>query len=180
MWPRIQGMVFMSLSRSHVAVAVMFMACVATSYFQADPIQARQQSRDEQLIREARARSNAAIALMTRQPWLDCGWTMCTSSDRRVRRLPVANAINSAWHSSLRHARTRSTSANLQRSTCTCHGRWRRSVGTGPPDGPTGRHCRHGGNVHGAVASGRWDVVGPGRTLRTTRCSGSRYCSQRP
>lgn len=52
----------MTLSRYHVAVVVTFMACVATSYFQASPIHAGQQSRDEQLIREARARSNAAIA----------------------------------------------------------------------------------------------------------------------
>jgi ketosteroid isomerase-like protein len=52
-------MVFMSLR--HVAVAVVFVACVSTSHFQANPVQARQQSTDERLIREARARSNAAI-----------------------------------------------------------------------------------------------------------------------
>ena len=52
----------MTLSRCHVAVVVTFMACVVTSYFQANPIHASQQSSDEQIIREARARSNAAIA----------------------------------------------------------------------------------------------------------------------
>ena len=54
-------MVFMSLSRYHVAVVVMCIACVATSYYRANPIHASQRSRDEQLIREARAKSNAAI-----------------------------------------------------------------------------------------------------------------------
>jgi uncharacterized protein (TIGR02246 family) len=55
-------MVVMSRSGYHAVFAAMFVASIATSYFQANPIQARQQSRDEQLIREARARSNAAIA----------------------------------------------------------------------------------------------------------------------
>ena len=67
--------VFMSLNRYHVTVLAICAACVATSYFQANPIHARQQSGDEQLIREARARSNAAIrghdpAAMARL-WMD-------------------------------------------------------------------------------------------------------------
>jgi len=52
----------MSRSGYHVVFAAMFVASIATSYFRAIPIQARQPSKDEQLIREARARSNAAIA----------------------------------------------------------------------------------------------------------------------
>ena len=64
---------FMSLSR--VAVVVMCVACVSASVFQGNPIHAGQLSRDEQLIREARARSNAAIrahdpAAMARL-WMD-------------------------------------------------------------------------------------------------------------
>jgi ketosteroid isomerase-like protein len=51
----------MTLNRYHVAVAVTLMACVATLSFETNPVLARQQTRDEQLIREARARSNAAI-----------------------------------------------------------------------------------------------------------------------
>lgn len=65
----------MTLNRYHVAIAVVFVVCVSTSYFQANPVHARQPSRDEQLIREARARSNAAIraqdpAAMARL-WMD-------------------------------------------------------------------------------------------------------------
>jgi uncharacterized protein (TIGR02246 family) len=53
----------------------MLVACVSTSYFPANTLQARQQPKDEQLIREARARSNAAIrahdpAAMARL-WMD-------------------------------------------------------------------------------------------------------------
>jgi ketosteroid isomerase-like protein len=48
--------------RYPVVAAAMVVACAATSYFQANPVRARQQSSDEQLIREARERSNAAIA----------------------------------------------------------------------------------------------------------------------
>jgi ketosteroid isomerase-like protein len=45
-----------------VAVIVLLMVCVSMSNFQTNPVLASQQPRDEQLIREARARSNAAIA----------------------------------------------------------------------------------------------------------------------
>ena len=55
-------MVFKRPRHHRVAVAIAFVACAATSYHQPDPVQARQQSTDERLIREARARSNAAIA----------------------------------------------------------------------------------------------------------------------
>jgi uncharacterized protein (TIGR02246 family) len=51
----------MILTRRHVAIAVL-MICVSTSYFRANLSYANQQPRDEQLIREARAKSNAAIA----------------------------------------------------------------------------------------------------------------------
>ena len=42
------------LRQTKAVFAAMFVASIATSYFQANPIQARQQSRDEQLIREAK------------------------------------------------------------------------------------------------------------------------------
>jgi ketosteroid isomerase-like protein len=65
----------MTLSRCHVAVLFTLIACVATSYYRANPIHASQEPRDEQLIREARAKSNAAIrahdlAAMARL-WMD-------------------------------------------------------------------------------------------------------------
>ena len=68
-------MVVMSLRRYLVAVVVMLVACASLSYFRANLVLARQQSGDEQLIREARARSNAAIgahdpAAMARL-WMD-------------------------------------------------------------------------------------------------------------
>ncbi len=49
-------------SRLRVAVGLTAMACVATSFCESDVVTARQQSTDELTIREARARSNAAIA----------------------------------------------------------------------------------------------------------------------
>ena len=65
----------MSINRYCVTVLAICAACVATSYFRANSIHASQQSGDEQLIREARARSNAAIrghdpAAMARL-WMD-------------------------------------------------------------------------------------------------------------
>lgn len=65
----------MRLSRFHAALAFTFAVCAATPYYRTHPVQAWQQSTDEQLIREARARSNAAIrahdaAAMARL-WMD-------------------------------------------------------------------------------------------------------------
>jgi ketosteroid isomerase-like protein len=51
----------MSLCRYQVALAVILVVCASTSHFQVNRVQARQQLTDEQLVREARARSNAAI-----------------------------------------------------------------------------------------------------------------------
>ncbi len=65
----------MSLCRYHVGIAAVFVACVSTSHVQVIPVEARQQTRDEQLIREARARSNAAIRardpVAMAQLWMD-------------------------------------------------------------------------------------------------------------
>ena len=65
----------MRVSRYRVALALTVVACAATSYDRTHPVQAWQPSKDEQLIREARARSNAAIrahdpAAMARL-WMD-------------------------------------------------------------------------------------------------------------
>jgi uncharacterized protein (TIGR02246 family) len=65
----------MRLCRYRVAAIFMLVACVSTSHFAANPVRASQQPKDEQLIREARARSNAAIrahdpAAMARL-WMD-------------------------------------------------------------------------------------------------------------
>ena len=130
-------MVFMSLSRYRVAVIVMSAACVAMSYFQANPIHARQQSRDEQLIREARARSNAAIAAhdpaaMARL-WMDDvsrGVEINRYADCRSR-------TQSAAHGTAVTSRqdTIYLPPTLRRSAGICRGGWRRSVGSGPPDG---------------------------------------------
>jgi uncharacterized protein (TIGR02246 family) len=42
-------------------MAIAFVACAAASYHRFDRLEARQQPTDEQMIRDARARSNAAI-----------------------------------------------------------------------------------------------------------------------
>jgi uncharacterized protein (TIGR02246 family) len=52
----------MGPKRYGLAVAVALVACAAASHWQSEPVEARQQSTEERMIREARARSNAAIA----------------------------------------------------------------------------------------------------------------------
>ena len=99
------------------------------------PGQGSQQSTDAQLIRDARAHSNAAIAAhdpaaMARL-WKDDVHVVRSTGAQVAGR--EANQQRMAQQFAARL--TRSTFDNLQPSTCTCHGRWRQSVGSGPPDG---------------------------------------------
>src|SRR5918996_520197 len=56
------AMVVMRSKRYYVAAGVALVVCAAVSHYRSDPLAARQPSTDERMIRDARARSNAAIA----------------------------------------------------------------------------------------------------------------------
>ena len=125
----------MNLCRYHVVAVVVFVACITTAYFAANPVQARQQSKDEQLIREARARSNAAIRAHDPEAmarlWMEDVHVVRSTGAQVAGREPNRQRMAQQFAS----RPIPSTSANPQQSTCTYRGQWRRSVANGLPDG---------------------------------------------
>jgi uncharacterized protein (TIGR02246 family) len=174
-------MVFMSLSRYHVALVVTFMACVATSYFQANPIHASQQSRDEQLIREARARSNAAIAAhdpaaMARL-WMDDVHVVRSTGTQ------VAGRESNQQRMAQQFATRPDTIYVRQPSAIDVYLPWAMASERGEwtarwtePDGAVdmaGTYMAQWRRI-----DGMWLIQA--ELYVPTRCAGSKYCSQRP
>ena len=119
----------------YLVAAVVMVACVSTLSFRANPVHANQQSGDEQLIREARARSNAAIAAhdpaaMARL-WKDDVHVVRSTGARVAGR--EANRERMAQQFA-----ARPDTIYVRQPLAVdvyCSGRWRQSVGSGPPDG---------------------------------------------
>ena len=171
----------MSPSRYHVAVVAMFVASVAALDFQANPAQARQQSRDEQLIREARARSNAAIAAhdpaaMARL-WMDdvhvvrSTGAQVAGRERNQQRMAqqFATRPDTIY---VRHASAIDVylpwAMASERGDWTA--RWTESDGTVDMAGTYMAQWRR--------IDGVWLIQA--ELYVPTRCAGSKYCSQRP
>lgn len=170
----------MSVSRYHVAVVVVFMACV-TSYFQANPIHASQRSRDEQLIREARAKSNAAIrahdpAAMARL-WMDDVHVVRSTGAQVAGRGPNQQRMAQQFATRPDTIYVREPSAidvYLPWAMASERGAW--TAKWTEPDGivdMAGTYMAQWRRIDGV-----WLIQA--ELYVPTRCSGSRYCSQRP
>ena len=171
----------MSSRRCHVAIAVLFVACVPPSYFQANPVQAGQQSRDEQLIREARARSNAAIrahdpaamALL----WMDDVHVVRSTGAQ------VAGRESNQQRMAQQFASRPDTIYDRQPSAIDVYLPWGMASERGDwtarwtePDGTVdmaGTYMAQWRRINGV-----WLIQA--ELYVPTRCVGSRYCSQRP
>jgi uncharacterized protein (TIGR02246 family) len=160
-----------------VAVAAI---CVAT-YHQFNPVQAQQSSKDEQTIRQARARSNAAIAahdpMAIAQFWVDDVVVVRSTGAQLVGR--DANQKRLAQQFATRpdtvYVRTPSTiDVYVPWEMASERGEW------------TGRWTEPDGVVDtGGTYMAQWRRVNGVWLIRAelyvpTRCSGSKYCSQRP
>jgi uncharacterized protein (TIGR02246 family) len=164
-----------------VAMAVAFAACVAASYFGLEPVRARQQPTDEQLIREARARSNAAIAAhdpaaMARL-WMDDIHVVRSTGAQ------VAGRAANQQRMSQQFATRPDTIYIRQPSAIDVYLPWAIASERGEW---TGRWTEPDGKVETAgTYMAQWRRVDGGWLIQAelyvpTRCVGSRYCSQRP
>jgi ketosteroid isomerase-like protein len=168
-------------SRYHVAAAVMFVACVSTSYFQPNPVHARQQSPDEQLIREARARSNAAIR--ARDPvamarlWMDDVHVVRSTGAQ------VAGRERNQQRMAQQFATRPDTIYVREPSAIDVYLPWAMASERGDW---TARWTEPDGTVDMAgTYMAQWRQIDGVWLIQAelyvpTRCAGSRYCSQRP
>lgn len=165
----------------HVGVAIIFVACCSASSFHATSVQATQQSKDEQLIREARARSNAAIrahdpAAMARL-WMDDVHVVRSTGAQVAGR--EANQQRMAQQFSSRP----DTIYVRQPSAIDVYSPWAMASERGEwtarwtePDGVVemaGTYMAQWRRVDGV-----WLIQA--ELYVPTRCAGSKYCSQRP
>lgn len=171
----------MTLRCYPVAVVVTFMACVAISYLPATPIHASQQSRDEQLIREARARSNAAIrahdpAAMARL-WMDDVHVVRSTGAQVAGREPNQQRMAQQFATRPDTIYVRQPSAidvYLPWAIASERGAW--TARWTEPDGTVdmaGTYMTQWRRIDGV-----WLIQA--ELYVPTRCAGSRYCSQRP
>lgn len=153
----------MNLCRYRVAVAVILVACASTSHFQVSHAHARQPPTDEQLIRDARARSNAAIRahdpVAMARLWMDdvhvvrSTGAQVAGRERNQQRM----AQQFATHPDTIYVRNPSAiDVYLPWAMASERGDWTaRWTETRRPR----RHVRH---VHGSVAADRWSVADTG------------------
>jgi uncharacterized protein (TIGR02246 family) len=174
-------MVIMRFRSCHVPLVVTLMACVAASYFQANPTHASQQSRDEQLIRESRARSNAAIAAhdpaaMARL-WMDDVHVVRSTGSQ------VAGREGNQQRMAQQFATRPDTIYVRQPSAIDVYLPWAMASERGEW---TGRWTEPDGIVDMAgTYMAQWRRIDGVWLIQAelyvpTRCAGSRYCSQRP
>ena len=171
----------MIINRYHVTVLAICAACVATSYFQANPIHARQQSGDEQLIREARARSNTAIrghdpAAMARL-WMDDVHVVRSTGAQVAGRERNQQRMAQQFATRPDTIYVRKPSAidvYLPWAVASERGDW--TARWTEPDGivdMAGTYMAQWRRI-----DGMWLIQA--ELYVPTRCAGSRYCSQRP
>ena len=171
----------MSFSRYHVAIGVALVACVLTSYFKANPIHASQQSRDEQLIREARARSNAAIRahdpVAMARLWMDDVHVVRSTGAQVAGREPNQQRMAQQFATRPDTIYVREPSAidvYLPWAMAAERGGW--TARWTEPDGivdMAGTYMAQWRRIEGV-----WLIQA--ELYVPTRCSGSKYCSQRP
>jgi uncharacterized protein (TIGR02246 family) len=165
-----------------VALALMFVvACAATSYYRSNSVQARQPSRDEQLIREARALSNAAIrahdpAAMARL-WMEDVHVVRSTGTQ------VAGRERNQQRMAQQFATRPDTIYVRQPSAIDVYLPWDMASERGDW---TARWTEPDGTVDMAgTYMAQWRRIDGVWLIQAelyvpTRCAGSRYCSQRP
>jgi len=171
----------MRLKRYCGAMAVAFAACAATSYYRPDPVEARQLSTDERAIREARARSNAAIAahdpVAMARLWMDDVHVVRSTGAQVVGREGNQQRMSQqfATRPDTIYVRKPSTvDVYLPWEIASEHGEW-----TGQWTEPDGTVDTAGNYMaQWRRVGGQWLVQA--ELYVPMRCSGSRYCSQRP
>ena len=171
----------MRARRHHVAMAVAFAACAAASYLRPESVRARQQSTDEQLIREARGRSNAAIA--AHDPAAMARLWMNDIHVVRSTGAQVAGREANQQRMAQQFATRPDTIYIRQPSTIDVYLPWAIASERGEW---TGRWTEPDGKVETAGTymaqwrrlDGQWLIQA--ELYVPTRCVGSRYCSQRP
>ena len=171
----------MNLSRYHVAFVVMFAACGAASYLKPDAIHAKQQPADEQMIREARARSNAAIRAhdptsMARR-WMDDVHVVRSTGVQVAGREPNRQRMAQQFATRPDTVYVREPSAIEVYSPWAIaseRGNW--TARWTEPDGvvdTSGTYMAQWRRIDGV-----WLIQA--ELYVPARCSGSKYCSQRP
>jgi ketosteroid isomerase-like protein len=173
--------VFMSLCHCPVAVAAVLVALVSISQFQGIPVQARQQSNDEQLIREARARSNAAIRAHDTEAmarlWMEDVHVVRSTGAQVAGRKPNQERMAQQFASRPDTIYVRQPSiidVFLPWAMASERGEW------------TARWTEPDGTVDmGGTYMAQWRRIDGTWLIQAelyvpTRCAGSRYCSQRP
>jgi uncharacterized protein (TIGR02246 family) len=170
----------MHLSRHHMAL-VAFVAFAATLHYRSDSVAARQMSTDERMIREARARSNAAIAAhdpaSIARLWMNDVLVVRSTGSQ------VAGRERNQERMAQQFATRPDTIYVRQPSAIDVYLPWAMASERGEwtarwtePDGAV--------DIAGTYMA-QWHQVDGAWLIRAelyvpTRCSGSRYCSQRP
>ena len=167
--------------RCYCVAVVTLVVCVAMPCFQANPTYASRQSRDEQLIREARARSNAAIrahdpAAMARL-WMDDVHVVRSTGSQ------VAGRESNQQRMAQQFAARPDTIYVRDPSAIEVYVPWAMASERGAwtarwtePDGivdMAGTYMAQWRRIDGV-----WLIQA--EMYVPTRCSGSRYCTQRP
>jgi ketosteroid isomerase-like protein len=176
--------VFMSSCRCHryhLAAVFVLVACISTSYFRANPVHARQQSNDEQLIREARARSNAAIRghdpVAMARLWMEDVHVVRSTGAQVAGRVRNQQRMAEQFATRPDSIYVRQPSAidvYLPWAMASERGEW--SARWTEPDGTVdmaGTYMAQWRRI-----DGMWLIQA--ELYVPTRCAGSRYCSQRP
>ena len=171
----------MTFNRYHAAALAMLTACVAASLYLVNPIHASQRSSDEQLIREARARSNAAIrahdpAAMARL-WMDDVHIVRSTGAQVAGRGPNQQRMAQQFSTRPDTIYIRTPSAidvYLPWAIASERGNW--TAQWTEPDGTVdtaGTYMAQWRRVDGT-----WLIQA--ELYVPTRCAGSTYCTQRP
>ncbi len=165
----------------HLTIAVALAACAAASHGRTDIAAARQQPTDEQMIREARARSNAAIAAhdpdAIARTWMDdvhvVRSTGAQTSGREPNRQRMARQF-AARPDTIYVRQPSAIEVYLPWAMASERGEW------------TGRWTEPDGVVEtGGVYLVQWRRVGAEWLIQAelyvpTRCEGSSYCRRQP
>ena len=174
-------MMLMRAIRYEMAVLTTAAACLATSYQLQGPIEASQQQTDEQLIRDARARSNAAIkahdpAAMARL-WLEDVLVVRSTGAQ------ITGRQGNQERMAQQFATRPDTIYVRQPTTIDVYLPWEMASERGEwtarwtePDGvvdTSGTYMAQWRRVNG-----QWLIRA--ELYVPTRCTGSKYCSQRP
>lgn len=175
------GMVLMRSSRHHVTVVAALVVCASASYYAGSLAAAVQSPSDERMIREARARSNAAIAAhdpaaMARL-WMDDVHVVRSTGAQVAGRDPNQQRMAQQFATRPDTIYVRKPSVihvylpwGMASESGEWTGRWTEPDGVVDTAGTYMAQWRR--------IDGQWLIQA--ELYVPTRCTGSKYCSQRP